>query len=108
MKINNIDQLQEEFIWKDTLGLITRSLGASAGSQKIYINFDTVPPGAYSTKYHSHSQQEEFFLVLSGKKEDTCYYPDEDVYMHKSNGQIRIIKGSDLDTSWTSEPNDKK
>lgn len=66
MEIRNIKQLSEEYIWRDTAGLITKSLGASAGSQKIYVNIDSVPPKAYSTKYHSHSQQEEFFLVLSG------------------------------------------
>lgn len=155
MEIRNIKQLSEEYIWRDTAGLITKSLGASAGSQKIYVNIDSVPPKAYSTKYHSHSQQEEFFLVLSGsgtlrlndeempvnqgdflakpgaqgiahtfynsgsenlvildigtvEKEDTCYYPKEDVYMQKSNGQCRIFRGSELDTSWTSDPNDKK
>ena len=106
----------------------------------------------YSTKYHSHSQQEEFFIIISGngtlrinddelsvkqgdffakpagqniahtfynsgteslvildigtnEKEDTCYYPDEDVYLQKSNEQRRTFRGSDLDTLWTSEPN---
>lgn len=152
MKVKNIEQLSEKFIWKDSVGLITKSLGASGGSQKIYVNIDYVPPKAYSTKYHSHSQQEEFFMILSGtgilrlqdkeyeinqgdffskpagqniahtfynsgseilavldvgtnEKEDTCYYPDENVYMQKSNEQCRIFHGSDLDLLWTSEPN---
>ncbi|RFT79700.1 mannose-6-phosphate isomerase, partial [Adlercreutzia equolifaciens] len=61
MEVYNTDKLSEEFIWQDSMGLITTSLGAAAGSRKIYVNVDSVPPNAYSTKYHSHSQQEEFF-----------------------------------------------
>ena len=154
MDINNTDQLPEQYIWKDAVGLITKSLGEAAGSQKIYVNIDYDPPRAYSTKYHSHSQQEEFFMILSGtgtlrineeektvnqgdfiakpageniahtfynsggetlvildigtnEKEDTCYYPDDDMYMQKSNGSRRIFKGTDLDTSWLPQPNPK-
>ena len=155
MEIMNTEQLPEAFIWSDSIGLITKSLGAAAGSRKIYVNIDDVPPKAYSTKYHSHSQQEEFFMILSGtgtlrlngkeytvkqgdfiakpaeheiahtfynsgneslvildvgtnEKEDTCYYPDEDTYLQKSNGQRRTFRGTDLDSTWTSEPNQIK
>ena len=119
---------------------------------KGYVNLDAVPPNAYSTKYHSHSQQEEFFYILSGEgvlrlngeerrihsgdflskpagkgiahtffnagkemllildigtnePEDTCYYPDEDIYMYKSNGVSRVFTESALIKDWTSEPN---
>lgn len=153
MEIKNIDQLLEKFIWQDSAGLTTKSLGAAGGSQKFYVNIDYVQPQAYSTKYHSHSQQEEFFMILSGsgilrlqgkeytvkqgdflakpagqniahtfynsgteiltildvgtnEKEDTCYYPDEDIYMQKSNEQRRVFRGSDLDLMWASEPNE--
>lgn len=152
MKIQNIEQLNGEFVYQDSVGLLTKSLGEAAGSRKLYVNIDSVPPHAFSTKYHSHSQQEEFFLILSGtgilrlneeeipvkqgdflakpageniahtfynsgfgsllildagtvEKEDTCYYPDEDVYMLKSNRERRIFKGTDLDSSWSTEPN---
>ena len=155
MKIQNLDNLPQEFIWQDALGLVTKSLGAVAGSSKLYVNIDSVPPAGFSTKYHSHSQQEEFFLVLEGEgtlrlndesipvskgdffakpggkniahtfynsgtenlvildvgtveKEDTCYYPDEDVYLHKSNGQKRAYHGEDFDALWTSDPNEVK
>ena len=154
MKINNIDELPEKFIWRDSLGLITKSLGEDAGSSGLYVNIDSVPPFGYSTKYHSHSQQEEFFLVLEGvgtlrlndetipvkkgdyiakpggkgiahtfynsgtealvildigtvEPEDTCYYPDEDIYLHKSNGVNRAYRGGDADSGWTSDPNAK-
>ena len=154
MKINNIDNLPEDFIWSDSLGLITKSLGAAAGSNRLYVNIDSVPAGGCSTKYHSHSQQEEFFLVLEGsgtlrlneetipvkkgdyiakpggkgiahtfynsgtealvildvgtvEPEDTCYYPDEDVYLHKSNGVNRAYRGGAADRVWTSDPNSK-
>lgn len=152
MDINNANKLPDQYIWHDAVGLVTKSLGEAAGSQKIYVNIDYVPPKAYSTKYHSHSQQEEFFMILSGvgtlrlneeekvvsqgdfiakpagkniahtfynsgneiltildvgtmEKEDTCYYPDEDMYMQKSNGTRRIFGGADLNTSWYPDPN---
>lgn len=44
----------------------TAYLGKVAGSEKIYVNIDKVEPGFKSTKYHSHSKQEEFFLILKG------------------------------------------
>lgn len=155
MDIKNIEKLLEPYIWNDGVGLTTKSLGEAAGSEKIYVNIDYVPPKAYSTRYHSHSQQEEFFLILSGtgtirlndeektvskgdfiakpagknithtfynssdeiltildigtkEKEDTCYYPDEHMYMQKSNGVRRIFNGTDLNSSWTPDPNPDK
>ena len=152
MKINNVSKLNESFIWQDQVGLITQSLGAAAGSQKLYVNIDQVPPNAFSTKYHSHSQQEEFFMILEGsgtlrmngeeypvtkgefiakppakgnahqfynpskdvlvildvgtvEKEDSCYYPDEDIYLHKSNGKNIAFRKQDILEDWTSDPN---
>lgn len=64
--IQHMDQIAEEFISQDTHGLITKAIGAAAGSERLYVNIDRIPPESFSTKYHSHSQQEEFFLVLSG------------------------------------------
>jgi len=66
MEILNTEQLPESFIWNDSIGLVTKLLGSAAGSQKLYVNIDYVSPRAYSTKYHSQSQQEEFFMILSG------------------------------------------
>ena len=155
MKIFNLDNLPSEFVWRDEIGLVTKSLGSAAGSERLSVNIDSVPPGALSTKYHSHSQQEEFFLVLEGEgtlrrngesipvskgdfiakpagkniahtfynsgsealvlldvgtveKEDTCYYPEEDVYLHKSNGKNRVYHGEAVDTEWSSDPNPNK
>jgi len=152
MKINNVSKLNESFIWQDQVGLITQSLGAAAGSQKLYVNIDQVPPNAFSTKYHSHSQQEEFFMILEGfgtlrmngeeypvtkgdfiakppaktnahqfynsskdtlvildvgtvEREDTCYYPDEDIYLHKSNGENMVFRKQAILDDWTSDPN---
>ncbi len=151
-KTGNVDQISDEFIWKDSIGLITKELGKSVGSQKIYINLDSVPPKGFSTKYHSHSQQEEFFYIVSGngilrlndqeiavksgdflskpagknishtfynsgiepllildigtnEEEDTCYYPDEDIYLHKSNGKNNAFRGDSFLKDWSSDPN---
>jgi uncharacterized cupin superfamily protein len=45
---------------------MTKMLGALAGSERLYVNIDYVQPGDQSAKYHSHSLQEEFFLILKG------------------------------------------
>ena len=46
--------------------LSTQFLGKEGGSQRLYANIDKVLPGGLSCKYHCHSLQEEFFLILSG------------------------------------------
>jgi uncharacterized cupin superfamily protein len=154
MEILNENSLDEKFIWRDDAGLITQFLGAAAGSQKLYVNIDKVPPKAFSTKYHSHSQQEEFFMILEGsgelrlngreytvkkgdfiakpsaqniahqffnsssdtlvildvgtvEKEDTCYYPDEEIYMQKSNGKLTVFEKQSVIDHWSSDPNER-
>ena len=66
MRVLNTGSLDEKYIWQNGIGLTTQHLGAAAGSEKLYVNIDRVPPGAYSAKYHSHSNMEEFFLILGG------------------------------------------
>ncbi|MBO0410186.1 cupin domain-containing protein [Enterococcus hulanensis] len=66
-RVGNSDSIDQQFVWKDDSGLVTREMGKSVGSEKIYTNMDIVPPLKRSTKYHSHSQQEEFFFILSGE-----------------------------------------
>ncbi|HJO93892.1 MAG TPA: cupin domain-containing protein [Victivallales bacterium] len=66
-KINNIDNIADEFIDPDfESDLQTKLLGKLAGTKKLNINIDLVKPGAKSTKYHSHSTMEEFFIILKG------------------------------------------
>lgn len=151
-RTGNSTTLDQSFIWKDAAGLITKDLGRSVGSERLYIHMDIIPPGAYSTMYHSHSCQEEFFYILSGTgslrlndetypvgpndflakpagrniahsfynsgsealtildigtidPEDTCYYPDEQMYLHKSNGERRTYRADAICNDWSSEPN---
>lgn len=42
------------------------SMGKAGGSRKIYVNVDTLPVGTFSAKYHAHSKQEEYFIILDG------------------------------------------
>jgi uncharacterized cupin superfamily protein len=63
--IHNLKNMPENSI--DRFGpMTTLFLGLAAGSEKLYVNIDYVEPGAKSTKYHTHSTQEEFFLILNG------------------------------------------
>jgi len=68
-EIFNLDKVPDKYMDDPEFesGLKTKYLGVLAGSEQIYVNIDYVKPGAKSVKYHSHSLQEEFFLVLSGK-----------------------------------------
>lgn len=151
MTIHHLASLAEPYILKDSAGLITKTLGAAAGSRKLYVNIDTVPPKAFSTKYHSHSQQEEFFLILSGsgtlrlngkefavsqgdffaksagdriahtffnhtreplmildagtnEPEDTCHYPDDGIYLHKSGEVRRAYRADAVLDGWEPSP----
>lgn len=65
MKVYNIDSLPGEHI-AESAGLTTMMLSAAAGSERLYVHIDQVEPGMASTKYHSHTRQEEFFLILEG------------------------------------------
>lgn len=47
--------------------MTTLLLGRAGGSERLYSNIDRLTPGAKSCKFHSHSLQEEFFLVLRGR-----------------------------------------
>lgn len=66
MRLLSVGNIQDEFIGRLGGGAITKFLGGACGSQKIYVNIDVLPPGAYSAKYHAHSLQEEFFMILKG------------------------------------------
>ena len=65
-KVLNIASCPTEFMDDPNFAspVKTLMLGAAAGSEKLYVNIDYVKPGGESTKYHSHSLQEEFFLIL--------------------------------------------
>ncbi len=67
MEIFHLQAVPRAFIASFGGGAETRRLGDAAGSEKLYVNMDVIPAGAYSAKYHSHSLQEEFFLVLRGE-----------------------------------------
>jgi uncharacterized cupin superfamily protein len=67
-KISNINTIPDEYIDDPNFESKMKSLliGDALGSEKIYVNIDFVKPGGKSTMYHSHSRQEEFFLIMSG------------------------------------------
>lgn len=68
-RISNIDNIPKEYMYDPDFKskLKTIEIGDAIGCEKIYVNLDYVKPGGESVKYHSHSKQEEFFLIMSGK-----------------------------------------
>jgi uncharacterized cupin superfamily protein len=67
-RISNIDSIPREYMYDSDFQskVKTIRIGDAIGAEKIYVNIDYVKPGGESTKYHSHSKQEEFFLIMSG------------------------------------------
>lgn len=67
-RVSNINCISREYIDDPDFQseLKTVSVGDAVGCEKIYVNVDYVKPGGKSVKYHSHSKQEEFFLIMSG------------------------------------------
>lgn len=68
-RIANIDNIPREYMYDPDFQskMKTILVGDAIGCEKIYVNIDYVKPGGESVKYHSHSKQEEIFLVMSGK-----------------------------------------
>jgi uncharacterized cupin superfamily protein len=66
--VSNINAIPEEFMDDPVFQSKMKSvfIGNAIGCEKFYVNMDYVKPGGISTKYHSHSSQEEFFLIISG------------------------------------------
>lgn len=67
--ISNINNISKEYMFDPDFKskLKTILIGDAIGCEKIYVNIDYVKPGAESVKYHSHSKQEEFYFIMSGR-----------------------------------------
>ena len=67
-KISNINNIPREYMDDPDFQtkMKTVLIGDAIGCEKIYVNIDYVKPGGKSVKYHSHSKQEEFFLIMNG------------------------------------------
>ena len=68
-RISNIDNIPKEYSDDPDFQSKMKSLyvGDAIGCEKIYVNIDFIKPGGKSAKYHTHSKQEEFFLIMSGE-----------------------------------------
>lgn len=67
--ISNIGNISKEYMYDPDFQtkMKTILISDAIGCEKIYVNIDYVKPGGESVKYHSHSKQEEFYLIMSGK-----------------------------------------
>ncbi len=63
----NKDLLPDDCIDASNQLMTTLLLGRAGGSERLYSNIDRLRPGAKSCKFHSHSLQEEFFIVIRGR-----------------------------------------
>lgn len=67
-RFSNINEIPKEYI--DDADFVSKMktafIGDAIGSENFYVNIYYIKPGGKSVKYHIHSRQEEFFLILSG------------------------------------------
>jgi uncharacterized cupin superfamily protein len=65
--VANISNIPKEFMDDPEFSkLKTVRVGDAIGTERFYVNVDYVKPGAFSTKYHAHDLQEEFFMIMAG------------------------------------------
>ena len=93
--ISNINNISKEYIYDYNFEtkLKTILIGDAIGCEKFYVNIDYVKPGGESVKYHSHSKQEEFFLIMSGKG---ILRMDGEEILIKANDVISKLPGTDI------------
>jgi uncharacterized cupin superfamily protein len=65
--IVNIDDVPEEEWEEGRFGAREKDLGRAAGSVRIGLRRETLPPGKQSSPQHAHAAEEELFLVLRGR-----------------------------------------
>lgn len=67
-RVSNLERIPRKYMDDPEFEtqLKTVMVGDAIGCERFYVNMDYVKPGAASTKYHSHSKQEELFLIMKG------------------------------------------
>jgi len=68
--IKNLDEVPEEAHYLDEPAdryRTRRRLGKATGSERIGVNWCRLGPGQTSSRFHHHTVEEEFFLVLEGR-----------------------------------------
>jgi uncharacterized cupin superfamily protein len=68
--ISNLDEVPEEAHYLDQPGSkyrTRRRLGKATGAETIGVNYCYLKRGQLSSRFHSHSLEEEFFLILEGQ-----------------------------------------
>jgi uncharacterized cupin superfamily protein len=64
--IRNLAAVRKVHRLNDKAVRLNRSLGDAVGLKNLGVHIIDVPPGAWSTEYHSHDYEEECIYVLSG------------------------------------------
>jgi uncharacterized cupin superfamily protein len=65
--IANVDEVVAEAYEKKDVAGTSWDVGAATGTQKLGVDVTEIPPGRQSSRFHCHSDKEEFFFVLSGR-----------------------------------------
>jgi uncharacterized cupin superfamily protein len=68
-RIVHVDDVEAEPLLRTTVRSVWRDIGAAAGSVRTGMSHATVEPGALLAPPHSHSAEEEIFVVLAGDGE---------------------------------------
>lgn len=68
--LKNLEQVKEEPHYLDEPAEQYRSrrrLGKATGAERLGVNYSRLRPGQISSRFHFHTREEEFLLVLSGR-----------------------------------------
>jgi uncharacterized cupin superfamily protein len=68
--MKNLDEIPEELHYLDKPADRYRSrrrLGKATGTERLGINYSRLRPGQVSSKFHFHTQEEEFIFIVSGR-----------------------------------------
>ncbi|MEE9166807.1 MAG: cupin domain-containing protein [Candidatus Neomarinimicrobiota bacterium] len=73
--IKNLNEVEKELHYLDKPAEDYRSrrrLAKATGAERIGVNYCYLRPGQVSSKFHYHTREEEFFLLLSGHARLRC------------------------------------
>jgi len=68
--IKNIEEVEEESHYLDEPSEAYRTrrrLGKATGAKRLGVNYCKLRPGQVSSRFHYHTHEEEFFLILTGR-----------------------------------------
>ena len=91
--IKNIEQVEEESHYLDEPPeeyRTRRRLGKATGAEQLGVNYCRLRPGQVSSRFHYHTREEEFFLILIGR---AVLHVGKNTYDLENSDCVSILPG---------------